>query len=105
MWRRLEAPDHKQPDLVREGCVKMRDYVVRIRKLTAPQFRSPKVEGLAGTSSPLLNWKLRAYAAPPRDFDPTPLQVGAQPPLVMPVITRTTGAPTNDQGDRRHVAL
>jgi Protein of unknown function (DUF1587). len=73
MWRRLPAPEHKQPDLVREGCVKMRDYVVRIRKLTARQFRSPKVEGLAGTSQPLMNWKLRAYAAHRRDFDPTAL--------------------------------
>src|SRR5439155_14307659 len=42
MWRMLPGPEHNQPELVREGCVKMRDYVVKIRKLTARQFRSPK---------------------------------------------------------------
>lgn len=105
MWRRLPAPEHKQPDLVREGCVKMRDYVVRIRKLTARQFRSPKVEGLAGTSQPLMNWKLRAYAAHRRDFDPTALQVEGEPPLVMPVMPRMTGVPTEDQVALRNAAL
>jgi hypothetical protein len=43
LWRMLPGPEHKQPELVREGCVKMRDYVVKVRKLTARLFRSPKV--------------------------------------------------------------
>ncbi len=83
----------------------MRDYVIKIRKLTARQFRSPKVEGLAGTSQPLMNWKLRAYAAHRRDFDPTALQVEGEPPLVLPVMPHTTGVPTEDEVALRNAAL
>jgi hypothetical protein len=105
MWRRLPAPEHEQPDLIREGCVKMRDYVLKIRKLTARQFRSPKVKGLAGTSQPLMNWKLRAYAAHRRDFDPASLQVEGEPPLVLPAMPHTGGVPTEDQVALRNTAL
>ena len=42
MWRMFATAAHNQPDLVREGCVKMRNYVVKMRKLTALQFRSPE---------------------------------------------------------------
>ena len=105
MWRRLPAPENEQPELIREGCVKMRDYVVKIRKLTARQFRSPKVEGLAGTSQPLMNWKLRAYAAHRRDFDPAALQVEGEPPLVLPVMPPKKGVPTEDEVAIRNAAL
>lgn len=105
MWRRLPAPAQAQPELIREACVKMRDYVVRIRKLTARQFRSPKVQGLAGTSQPLMNWKLRAYAAHRRDFDRAALQVEGEPPLALPVLPRMGGVPTEDQVAMRNAAL
>ncbi|MEZ5356437.1 MAG: DUF1592 domain-containing protein [Bryobacteraceae bacterium] len=105
MWRMLPRPEHKQMELVREGCVKMRDYVVKIRKLTAKQFRSPKVSGLAGTSQPLMNWKLRAFAAARREFDPTALQVEGEPPPEMPVMPRMGGVPTEDQVGLRNAAL
>ena len=105
MWRRLPPPEHEQPDLVREACVKMRDYVIKIRKLTARQFRSPKVTGLAGTSQPLMNWKLRAYAAHRRDFDPAALQVEGEPALVLPPMPHTTGVPTEDQVALRNAAI
>src|ERR1700693_4346228 len=75
LWLMLPGPEYPQEELAREACVKMRDYVVKIRKLTARQFRSPRVDGLAGTSQPLMNWKLRAYAANRRDFDRAALQV------------------------------
>lgn len=93
MWRMLPLPEHKQPELVREACVKMRDYVVKVRKLTARQFASPRVAGLSGTSQPLMNWKLRAFAAHRRDFDPAALQVeGEAPPkLPTPMMRRETG--------------
>jgi mono/diheme cytochrome c family protein len=105
MWRMLPGPEHKQMELIREGCAKMRDYVVKIRKLTARQFRSPKVQGLAGTSQPLMNWKLRAYAANRRDFDRAALQVEGEPPLALPVMPRMTGVPTEDQVGLRNAAL
>jgi hypothetical protein len=105
MWRRLPPPEQGQPDLIREACVKMRDYVIKIRKLTARQFRSPKVTGLAGTSQPLMNWKLRAYAAHRRDFDPAALQVEGEPALVLPPMPKTTGVPTEDQVALRNAAI
>jgi hypothetical protein len=105
MWRMLPTPAANQPELVREGCVKMRDYVVKVRRLTARQFRSPKVKGLAGTSQPLMNWKLRAYASHRLDFDPTALQVEGEPPLALPVMPHIGGVPTEDQVAIRNAVL
>ena len=105
MWKMLPAPEHKQMELVREGCVKMRDYVVKMRKLTAQQFRSPKVAGLSGTSQPLMNWKLRAYASHRLSFDPTALQVEGEAPMVLPVMPRMGGVPSEDQVAVRNIAL
>jgi hypothetical protein len=105
MWRMLPRPEHQQPELLREGCVKMRDYVLKIRKLTALQFRSPKVSGLSGTSQPLMNWKLRAYAASRRKFDPAALQVEGEPPLQLPMMPRMGGVPSEDQVGVRNAAL
>ncbi|MDX1983801.1 MAG: DUF1592 domain-containing protein [Bryobacteraceae bacterium] len=105
MWRMLPTPEHKQPDLVREGCVKMRDFAVKIRKLTSRQFRSPKVPGLGGTSQPLMNWKLRAYAAHRRDFDRAALQVEGEPPPEMPFMPRMGGVPSEDQVALRNLAI
>ena len=51
-------------------CVEMRDFVVRIRNHTAMQFAAPVVKGLPAGSQPLLNWKLRAFNAHRREFDP-----------------------------------
>lgn len=105
MWRMLPTPAHDQSELVREGCVKMRDYVVKIRRITARQFRSPRVTGLSGTSQPLMNWKLRAYAAHRRSFDTAALQVEGEPPLALPVMPRMGGVPTEDQVALRNAAL
>jgi len=84
MWRMMPRPEHKQPELVREAAVKMDAYVTRIRQLTARQFASPMIKGLSGTSQPLMNWKLRAFAAHRRDFDRQALQVEGEPPTPIP---------------------
>lgn len=105
MWRMLPGPDRQQPALIREACLKMRDYVVKLRKLTARQFRSPKLQGLSGTSQPLMNWKLRAYAASRRDFDRAALQVEGEPPMELPVMPRNGGVPTEDEVALRNAAL
>jgi len=105
MWRMLPKPEAQQPELVKESCGKMRDYAVHVRKLTAMQFRSPKVTGLGGTSQPLMNHKLLAYAANRRNFDKTALQVEGEPPMVMPVMGRASGVPSEDQVANRNAAL
>jgi hypothetical protein len=89
MWRDLPPPT--APATLRAQCVAMRDYVVRIRKLTAMQFLAPKVKGLSAYSQPLLNWKLSQYASHRRDFDPAALRDETDPPLAAPTIPRMPG--------------
>ncbi len=79
MFRALPPPQGDQPDLVREACVAMRDFVVRIRTNTAMTFSSPPVQGLSPTSQPLMNWKLRQFASHRRQFDPAALRTEDEP--------------------------
>ena len=92
MWRALPAPKGKQPDSVREDCARMRDFVVRLRKLTSPIFRSPVVPGLAPSSQPLMNWKLKEFATHRRDFDRAALRVEGEPPPSEAALTLDRGA-------------
>ena len=85
MWRALPATE-SQPGQIRGQCVAMRDFVVRLRKDTAMQFSAPVVGGLSPTSQPLLNWKLRQYAAHHRDFDPKSLRNEGDPAPPLPDI-------------------
>ena len=80
MWRALPAPGGNEPDLVREGCAEMRDFVVKIRKLTTQMFRSPVIPGLSPTSQPVMNRKLQEFATHRRDFDRAALRVEGEPP-------------------------
>lgn len=80
MWRALPPPSADQPELVRTQCVAMRDFVVKIRNHTAMQFAAPVVKGLPAGSQPLLNWKLREFAAHRRESDPKDLVNDTDPP-------------------------
>jgi Protein of unknown function (DUF1592)/Protein of unknown function (DUF1588)/Protein of unknown function (DUF1587)/Protein of unknown function (DUF1595)/Protein of unknown function (DUF1585) len=89
MWRRLPAPGEAQfPYVVRARCVEMRDFVVKIRSHTAMQFAAPKVKGLPPGSQPLLNWKLREFAAHRRESDPHALHNQDDPPAIVPKIPK-----------------
>jgi hypothetical protein len=91
MWHALPAPNANEPDGLREKCVEMRDFVVRIRNHTAMQFSSPVVKGLTATSQPLMNWKLRAFAAHRRDFDRQALRDEGDPPPEVPNLGKYPG--------------
>lgn len=91
MWRALPTPGGAGPETVRAKCVEMRDFVVRLRKNTAMQFAAPVVRGLSPTSQPLMNWKLRAFAAHRRDFDRNALRMASDPPPVVPEIPKYPG--------------
>ena len=91
MWRALPGPKESQPELVREKCVEMRDFVVRIRQHTAMQFASPEVWGLPPASQPLMNWKLRAFASHRRDSDSNALRNDTDPLPVVPEIPKYPG--------------
>ena len=69
----------------------MRDFVIRIRAHTAMQFAAPVVEGLPPASQPLLNWKLKEFAAHRRDSDPKDLRNDSDPPPVVPEIPKYAG--------------
>jgi len=86
MWRALPSPGENRPDVVRQRCVEMREFVVRIRRHTGMQFAAPVVKGLPAGSQPLLNWKLSNFAAHRRDFDPRALRNDSDPPPAAPEI-------------------
>lgn len=90
MWRDLPPPGANPQDL-RAKCVAMRDFVVRIRYLTAMQFTAPVVPGLPATSQPLMNWKYRQFNSHRRDSDPKALRNDTDPPPVVPEIPRYAG--------------
>jgi hypothetical protein len=69
----------------------MRDFVVKIRNHTAMQFAAPVVKGLPPGSQPLLNWKLREFAAHRRDSDPMDLRNDTDPPPAVPQIPKYPG--------------
>lgn len=77
------AGSRSQMEALRAQCVAMRDFV-RIRRHTARQFAAPPMEGLAATSHPPTNWKLRAFAAHRRDFDREALRMEMDPAPVTP---------------------
>jgi mono/diheme cytochrome c family protein len=101
MWRALPPP----PGDPRAQCVAMRDFVVRVRKLTARQFASPMVKGLSATSQPLMNWKLRAFASHRRDFDRAALRVAGEPPPQPPVVPAQNTRTGEDVTARKAAAL
>jgi hypothetical protein len=90
MWRALPAPGAPPAEL-RARCVEMRNFVVRIRKVTAMQFSVPVVRPLPAGSQPLLNWKLRQFNSHRNQFDPAALRNDTDPPPVVPEIPKYPG--------------
>jgi len=90
MWRALPVPNANQLDAkstpLREQCLEMREFVEKIRRHTAMEFRAPVVRGLPAGSQPLLNWKLDEFAAHRRDFEPTDLLNDTDTPPPVPHI-------------------
>ena len=95
MWRALPVPTANQLDPkstpLREQCLEMRDFVVRIRNHTAMQFTAPVVKGLPAGSQPLLNWKLYQFDAHRRESDPHDLLNDTDTPPPVPEIPRYPG--------------
>ncbi len=92
MWRALPGPAATRPPAALNAkCVKMQEFVIRIRDHTAMQFAAPRVKGLPPASQPLLNWKLREYASHRREFDPETLRNDTDPPPVVPAIPKYPG--------------
>lgn len=121
MWKALPAPSSRQlrpteAESLRTRCVRMRDFVVRIRKDTAMQFTAPLVNGppppppdpaqggrgrgriggggnrgLPAASEPLLTWKYEQFNTHRRNFDPGALRNDTDPPQTPPRIPGYAG--------------
>ena len=63
MWNELPAPDAKQPDAARDGCEKMRDFVVTVRGKLVPRVDNLTAPRIQNGSQPLVLWKDREMAA------------------------------------------
>jgi hypothetical protein len=96
MWRELPDPKGNQPDVAREGCVRMGDFVTRIRRHTEKLFVPPSVPGMNANFQPFVIWRDREIAAHRRDFDPTALRVEGEPPRPDMVVTQ---GPTFGNGE------
>ncbi|HEX4951096.1 MAG TPA: DUF1587 domain-containing protein, partial [Blastocatellia bacterium] len=88
MWNELPAPKGKQADLAHEGCVRMRDFVVKIRKHTEKLFTNIEAPGFSANFQPVAVYRNRQLAAHRRDFDPSALRVEGEPPPPTLVVTR-----------------
>src|SRR5262245_37986019 len=87
MWRDLPAPKGNQPDIAREGCVRMRDFVVKIRRHTEKLITNVEAPGFNANFQPIAVFRLRLLAGRRRDFDASALRVEGEPPSQGFVVT------------------
>src|SRR5262245_27739859 len=88
MWRQLPDPKGNQPDLAREGCIQMRDFVVKIRRHTEKLYHTLESPGFSTNFQPITMYRNRELATHRQDFDPSALRVGGEPPPKDFVVTR-----------------
>src|SRR5215813_4446255 len=88
MWSGLPAPKGHQPDVAREGCVRMRDFVVKIRRHTEKLFTDVEAPGLNANFQPIAVFRLRLLAGNRRSFDASALRVEGESPQQGFVVTR-----------------
>src|SRR5262245_41925955 len=88
MWSDLPAPKGNQPDVAREGCVRMRDFVVKIRRHTEKLFTDVEVPGFNPNFQPVAVFRLRLLAAYRRGFDASGLRVEGEAPTQGFIVTR-----------------
>jgi Protein of unknown function (DUF1592)/Protein of unknown function (DUF1588)/Protein of unknown function (DUF1587)/Protein of unknown function (DUF1585)/Protein of unknown function (DUF1595) len=87
MWRSLPVPRGNQADLAHEACLRMRDFVVKIRRHTEKLFTNVVAPGISANFQPLVMYRNRLLAAHRRDFDPSALRIEGEPPPQNFVVT------------------
>jgi hypothetical protein len=73
-----ELPQNDK-DAAAEGCQRMRDFVVQLRRKLEPRPDDLKVRGIHEGSQCFVLWKNREYASYRRKYDPAALQIAGQP--------------------------
>jgi len=77
LFAALPAPHNGAPDVEREGCVEMRDWVTGLRKKLAWKFQNLRVPGgFSDGGQCFVLWKDRQYASHRRMLYPKALQIG-----------------------------
>src|SRR5918995_5426625 len=99
MWRELPAPSKVEGP--RDGFVRMRDFVVKIRRHTQKLIMAPMAQGFNANFQPLAAWKNRQISLTHRDFDPTSLRVDGEVPGEI-VVTR---GPTFGNGEAARLKI
>jgi Protein of unknown function (DUF1592)/Protein of unknown function (DUF1588)/Protein of unknown function (DUF1587)/Protein of unknown function (DUF1585)/Protein of unknown function (DUF1595) len=100
MWRELPAPKSTQPEFARDGCDRMRDFVMQLRRKLEPRFPGITVKGMRATSQPFLMWKNRQYATHRMDYDRDALQVEGKARIVqIDLAPKNKGAAENNVAD------
>ncbi len=80
MWRELPAPENgKQPESVRGGCEKMRDWIAKLREKLEPNFANLNLKGVGPGSQPFVLWKDEQYATHRMTYDHRVLQIEGDP--------------------------
>ena len=95
MWRELPAPTSGQGDIARDGCVRMRDFVVKIRRHTGVLITAPTAQGFNANFEAIADWRNQQIALTHRDFDATALRAEEDVPAEI-VVTR---GPTFGNGE------
>src|SRR5262245_6112059 len=88
MWSDLPSPKGNQPDVAREGCVRMRDFVIKIRRHTEKLGADLEAPGFNANFQPIAVFRLRLLAGNRRDFDASALRVEGEAPQQGFVVTR-----------------
>jgi hypothetical protein len=69
LWRELPPPSGAEPaDAARAGCVRMRDFVVQLRKRLVPEVNNLTAPGIQSGSQTLVLWKNRQFVANRRRY-------------------------------------
>src|SRR5215510_2483386 len=88
MWRDLPAPKRNQPEVARESCVRMRDFVVKIRRHTEKLGADVETPGFNANFQPIAVFRLRLLAGNRRSFDASALRAEGESPQQGFIVTR-----------------
>ncbi len=63
MWRELPPPDGGRADVARDGCERMRAFVIGLRGQLVPEVKNLTERGISNGTQPFVLWKNRQYVA------------------------------------------
>ncbi|WP_422923474.1 DUF1592 domain-containing protein [Singulisphaera sp. PoT] len=63
LWHDLPAPADKNEDAAKAGCIRMRDFVVNLRKRLVPEVKNLTANKIDEGTQPFVLWKNRQMAA------------------------------------------